>query len=316
MVFADGVFGKPEAYTKREAFLDLVQMAAYDEREKSINGVKYKEHRGDLVVSKSLLCKKWGWKVDKVRRYLDYLQRNGWCYYSCDHQSYQPITLLSIVNYDSYQGITTTPATTDDSSGATTPATSSDTHINKNNNNNKKKGKKVSNDTEESPLVFPFTSELFMQRWGILIQQPKWKKKSRHALQLSLDDLKPFEESFAIKLIEDSIKNDWQGLVFPNTNERYERWKQEQANQQYSPQPSPGLLFQAEAPQPQPEPQPKRILRYSDLRNLYKKPYMTEEEWQRELPTIIKAQESGGYTVINDETQHNDSARGHTPPAQ
>ena len=125
-VFEVDKFGR-EPYSKREAFLDLVQMAAYEDSETFINGYRYERSRGDVIVSKSFLSKRWGWSVDKVRRYTTYLERNGWCKCRCDDQCNQPITLISIVSYDLYQGCTTTPNTTDEATPATTSGSTTST---------------------------------------------------------------------------------------------------------------------------------------------------------------------------------------------
>lgn len=127
-IFEADKFGR-ETYSKREAFLDLVQMAAYDDTEVFINGYRYVKARGQVVVSKSFLAKKWGWSVDKVRRYMSYLERNGWCECLCDHQCNQPITLISIISYDSYQGGATTPTTTPATTSATTSGSTGDTQL-------------------------------------------------------------------------------------------------------------------------------------------------------------------------------------------
>ena len=121
-LFDPDVFGN-EPYSKREAFLDLVQMAAYETTDVFVAGHKYVAERGQVIVSKSFLAKRWRWNIDKVRRYIQYLERNHMCNHMCDHQCNQPITSISIVSYDSYQGGATTPATTCATTPATTPAT-------------------------------------------------------------------------------------------------------------------------------------------------------------------------------------------------
>ena len=113
-IFDADKFGR-EQYSKREAFLDLVQMAAYDDTYTFINGRRYSRMRGQVIASKSYLAKRWGWGIDKVRRFLSFLEYNGWCECLCDQQCNQPITTISINSYDSYQGgatiSTTTPTT-------------------------------------------------------------------------------------------------------------------------------------------------------------------------------------------------------------
>lgn len=75
-------------------------------------------------------------------------------------------------------------------------------------------------------VELPFRSQAFASAWALLCSQPKWKKKSQSALSMSLKKLAKYDEDFAIMLIEDSIANDWQGVVFTGTDERYRKWKE------------------------------------------------------------------------------------------
>ena len=63
-----------------------------------------------------------------------------------------------------------------------------------------------------------------MSVWNTLVIQPKWKKKTASALQLSLNKLGKYAEPFAIMLMNDAIERNWQGVVFDNTDEKYEAW--------------------------------------------------------------------------------------------
>lgn len=85
----------------------------------------------------------------------------------------------------------------------------SETHKNIDKNNSKTIVK------ESNPLSLPYDSQEFKETWKILCQQPKWKKKSQSALQLSLKKLSRYPETVAIKMMEESIANDWQGLFPP-----------------------------------------------------------------------------------------------------
>lgn len=81
------------------------------------------------------------------------------------------------------------------------------------------------NKKEVAELKFPFSSENFMTAWRQLVSTPKWKKKIPYTLQLALNQLSKYEEEFAIKLIDAAAANDWQGVVFPQTDEQYSKWK-------------------------------------------------------------------------------------------
>ncbi len=83
----------------------------------------------------------------------------------------------------------------------------------------------VENVTCNKMSICPFSSEDFMKLWEMLLQQPKWKKKTIGALKMSAKRLKSYQEEFAKILVEDTIANGWQGVVFPSTEERYRKWQ-------------------------------------------------------------------------------------------
>jgi len=69
-------------------------------------------------------------------------------------------------------------------------------------------------------------SENSKSLWIDLCNSKKWKKKTENALKMSLKKLYKFDEAFAVGLMETAIANDYQGVVFDNTPEAYEKWKQ------------------------------------------------------------------------------------------
>lgn len=67
------------------------------------------------------------------------------------------------------------------------------------------------------PLRMPFDSLSFLEWWNALCSQPKWKKKTQTALQLSLNKLYTYSkgnEKEAIVIIKETIANGYQG-IFP-----------------------------------------------------------------------------------------------------
>lgn len=72
----------------------------------------------------------------------------------------------------------------------------------------------------------PFVSEDFKAVWKMLLQQPKWRKKTANAIKMSAQKLKRYEEAFAKYIVELAIANDWRGVIFPDTEERYKKWLQ------------------------------------------------------------------------------------------
>lgn len=80
-------------------------------------------------------------------------------------------------------------------------------------------------------LSFPHTSEKFMKTWDLWMSQPKQLKKPVSAHQLNLDKLGKYDEEFAIELLELAVANNYQGVVFINTNRHYQMWLNDKQRQ-------------------------------------------------------------------------------------
>ena len=74
-------------------------------------------------------------------------------------------------------------------------------------------------------LTLPFSSQKFIDTWNALCEEKEWKKKTRNALQLALNKLAKYHEDFAIELIEKTISGGWKGVVFDDTDAKYQEWK-------------------------------------------------------------------------------------------
>lgn len=106
-------------------------------------------------------------------------------------------------------------------------------------------GNLKNDDVSKSKMeLCPFASEDFRETWQILLQQPKWKKKSLNAIKLSAKKLKKYDEAFAKYIAELAIANDWQGVIFPDTEERYRKWQQ--SKQAAKPQGMPRFASEAD----------------------------------------------------------------------
>lgn len=78
---------------------------------------------------------------------------------------------------------------------------------------------------KEAGLALPYCSAEFVSTWEILRKQPKWKKKTKSALQMSLNKLGKYPEEFAILLMENAIAGGWQGVVFTWTPDDFRKWE-------------------------------------------------------------------------------------------
>lgn len=86
-----------EKFSRREAFIDLLQMAEIKPTIAYFPGGKVQAERGQIVASRGFLAARWGWDKGKVRRFLDEICRQGRC-----TQENGRITILTITGYDSY----------------------------------------------------------------------------------------------------------------------------------------------------------------------------------------------------------------------
>lgn len=98
-------------------------------------------------------------------------------------------------------------------------------YININNLDKNNKEKNIKKEDHWTLAYLPFSSEQFKDAWILLMNQPKWKKKSEDALKLTLKSLGNYDEEFAIFIINRTISSGYQGLIFANTENEYRSWK-------------------------------------------------------------------------------------------
>ena len=82
-------------------------------------------------------------------------------------------------------------------------------------------------------VIFPFDDKSTKRKFFILCCMPNWRTKTIHAVQMQLSKLAKYDLGFINQLIDNSIMNGWQGLVYKDTDEQYERWKKQQAGTQF-----------------------------------------------------------------------------------
>lgn len=102
----DPFWQEDRVFSRVEAWLDLIQRAAYRSHELCINGEVVTICRGQLVASERFLEKRWGWSRTKVRRFLKELQRMGRVIVEKSDVGAHLGTVVSLCNYDRYQAPT------------------------------------------------------------------------------------------------------------------------------------------------------------------------------------------------------------------
>lgn len=108
-----------EAFTRLQAWIDLLIIANHDESYIYIRGNKVEIKRGQIAKTQDTLAERWKWSRGKVLRFLDELQKSG----QIVQQKSKLITLISIVNYELYQCGSTTESISDGTTNNTSDST-------------------------------------------------------------------------------------------------------------------------------------------------------------------------------------------------
>ena len=133
-------------YSRREAYLYLIQKAVYQSQTVPVKGGRVELKRGQLCASIRYLADAWGWSKDKVSRTLsDFVAERR-----IDIFKDGITSIISIVNYDLYQPLSDVGKDTDKDGNKDADK---DKYNKDNNNNKENKEKKSSNEDKEKILA-------------------------------------------------------------------------------------------------------------------------------------------------------------------
>ena len=104
-------------YDKASAWLWMIEHAAWKPRRFDIKGKAVTLERGQLVASLRFMAEVWGWKKDKVARYLTRLETET----MIETATATGETVITICNYDRYQSESSETATVNGTVSATAP---------------------------------------------------------------------------------------------------------------------------------------------------------------------------------------------------
>lgn len=107
---ADNKLYFAEPFTKWQAWQDLILFANHSDGSFFIRWIEVPLTRGQIAWSELTMSKRWKWSRDKVRRYLSALVRASQIRQQKSHET----TVITILNYDTYQWDNTTNNTTND----------------------------------------------------------------------------------------------------------------------------------------------------------------------------------------------------------
>jgi hypothetical protein len=103
-------FFRPSPFTEREAFSWMISEAAWKTRQRRIGQFFVELQRGDLAASLRHLAEVWMWSVGAVRGYLSRCEKAE----MLSTRSDKGITVITVCNYDTYQGDDLADDTVDD----------------------------------------------------------------------------------------------------------------------------------------------------------------------------------------------------------
>jgi len=100
-----------EKFTRGQAWIDLLMLANHQDGFVRVRGVKVEVKRGQIALSEVELAKRWKWSRGKVRRFCSELESKT--VQQIEQQKNNVTTLISIINYEKYQGNGTADSTAD-----------------------------------------------------------------------------------------------------------------------------------------------------------------------------------------------------------
>ena len=103
-------FFRPSRFSEREAFTWMIAEAAWKLRQRRVGQFFVDLDRGELAASLRHLADVWGWEVGAVRGYLARSEKAG----MLSTRSDKGITIVTVCNYDVYQGDENPDDTVDD----------------------------------------------------------------------------------------------------------------------------------------------------------------------------------------------------------
>lgn len=208
-----------EPYDKRSAWVDLLLSVNHADKKLLFNGEVITVERGQLLTSIRSLSGRWQWSINKVYRFLKLLEGDGMLLRDSDSSR----TLLTVVNYEIYQGA----GYTDDNSSGNTRDTAAETGSETKQEEKKEKkeeGKKKERAStrhpspQPEPMVYDPLDEKMNQAIIDFIAYRKIIKApmTAHAIDLMLKKLASLtkDNNEKIQILEQSMINGWKG-IFP-----------------------------------------------------------------------------------------------------
>lgn len=94
-------------FSRGQAWIDLILLVNHEDNKALIDGELMEVKRGSKITSLRKLAEQWGWSTTKVKKFLEQLKKDNMIAFESDNKK----TLVTIENYDVYQGKESTEIT-------------------------------------------------------------------------------------------------------------------------------------------------------------------------------------------------------------
>lgn len=107
--FEGKLWQEPRTYSKAEAWLDIIQMASFQQSSRLIGMRLVDLPRGSVGVSIRFLASRWRWSHTKVLKFLSLMESEQ----AIERKTEQGLTVIYLLNYEEYQNPESYKANTD-----------------------------------------------------------------------------------------------------------------------------------------------------------------------------------------------------------
>ena len=175
-----------EPFTRGQAWVDLLMLAQTKPGWIMVRGISIDLERGQVGYSELTLSERWKWSRGKVRRYIDELRKRKMATTKQDNKT----TIITILNFDSYQAKPTADGTANETPSSTTDGQQTDT---------KRTLTRIKEVKKEERKTYTHEFELFWAAYPARGGKKQGKKEAFAEWQKVINDV---EAEFLISQIE------------------------------------------------------------------------------------------------------------------
>lgn len=174
-----------EKFTKAQAWIDLFANANHADGSFWVRGIEIQIKRGQIGWSQIKMAQRWGWSREKVRRFLFWLESEGNIVIETRHQNDKLKSIITIINYNSYQS-RENKKVLNETSNETTNKTSNETTDEAGTKNDKEE---LKNDKEEYIAETSSAKEFIFSEYIKILEDSN--RRDLNIIALYFDNKKP-----------------------------------------------------------------------------------------------------------------------------